>query len=171
MKINFDEYKIVLSIIETEAGLEYLAEYREFDFCCGGGRTADEAIKEARENLEIYIAEMQDLGKDIPEPIRELNYSGKLTFRLSKSMHKKATECAEREGVSLNAFIAEAVSEKVGNTSLNYVLSKLDVAVERFTAAIYLTKAVVDTAVTFNRSTAQTINQFGFGSIPQFKLN
>jgi predicted HicB family RNase H-like nuclease len=36
-----------------------------------------------------------------------------LSLRLPESLHEKARELAEREGISLNQFIALAVAEKM----------------------------------------------------------
>jgi hypothetical protein len=36
-----------------------------------------------------------------------------LSMRLPESIHKKAKELAEREGISLNQFMATAVAEKL----------------------------------------------------------
>lgn len=162
MTKNYELYKILLSTVETDGGLEYYAEFREFGFCSGCGTTADEAIKDARDNLAIYIEELEDAGKDVPAPIVELEYSGRYPLRLSKSMHKKAAECAEREGVSLNSFIAEAVCEKVGNSSVNRVLDKLEITVEKFANVVGFAKPVLDTAIYFTQINSQTVNKFGY---------
>lgn len=67
---NLDEYKILLSTFETENGIQYAAEFREFEFCSGGGDTPEEAIREARENLAIYIEELKEDGKPVPPPVK-----------------------------------------------------------------------------------------------------
>ena len=166
MNKNYELYKVLLSTVETDDGVEYFAEFREFEFCSGCGLTADEAIKDARENLAIYIAELEEAGKDIPTPIVELEYSGRYPLRLSKSMHKKAAECAEREGVSLNSFISEAVCEKVGNSSINRVLDKLEVTVEKFANVVGFAKPVLDTAIYFTQINYQTVDKSGYRKSP-----
>lgn len=171
MNRNYEKYKILLSMVETDEGNEYFAEFREFDFCSGCGASAEEAIKDARENLAIYIAELEEAGKDIPLPIEELEYSGRYPLRLSKSMHKKAAECAAREGVSLNSFISEAVCEKVGNSSVNRVLTQLELTIDRFAYVVGFAKPVLDTAVYFTQINSQTVNSLGYRKLPQFSLN
>ncbi len=153
-KYNLDDYKFLISKIETESGFEYLAEFREFDFCCGGGETVEKAILEAKTNLEIYINEMERLGESVPAPLQEYDFSGKFTLRLSKDLHKKASERADYEGVSLNTFIVEAVGEKVGCTSMNEVLDKFERVISKFTIAIINTSAAVEAVNRFNNMTA-----------------
>ena len=43
-----------------------------------------------------------------------------LTVRLPNSVHQKVRELAEREDISVNQFIASAVSEKMSQFSLIY---------------------------------------------------
>lgn len=162
MDILKDDYKIILSLLETEEGIEYIAEYREFPLCGGSGKTPNEAVDDAKNNLIIYIEELQELGKEIPAPIQESDYSGRFTLRLSKSMHKKVAECAEREGVSLNAFITEAVSEKVGNSCVNQVLEKFDKTIDKFMDVVSFSKPILDTAIFFTTINKQPVNRFGY---------
>ncbi len=42
-----------------------------------------------------------------------LSYSGKFTVRLPKSLHQALVDRAEKEGVSLNLFVTNALSGKV----------------------------------------------------------
>lgn len=53
-----EQYIPVISTIETDDGLEYLAEFKEFLFCGGCGKTKEEAIEDAYKNLEIYLEEL-----------------------------------------------------------------------------------------------------------------
>lgn len=42
-----------------------------------------------------------------------LNYSGKFTVRLPKSLHQLLVDRAEKEGVSLNLYVTQALSRTV----------------------------------------------------------
>ncbi len=42
-----------------------------------------------------------------------MKYSGKFTVRLPRSLHQALVERADREGVSLNLFVTNALSSKV----------------------------------------------------------
>lgn len=59
-----EQYIPVISTIETDDGLEYLAEFKEFLFCGGSGKTKEEAIEDAYNNLAIYLEELEDDWKD-----------------------------------------------------------------------------------------------------------
>lgn len=53
-----EQYVPVVSAVETEEGIEYLAEFKEFLFCGGSGKTKEEAIEDAYKNLAIYLEEL-----------------------------------------------------------------------------------------------------------------
>ena len=53
-----ERYIPVISTIETEKGIEYIAEFEEFLFCGGSGKTKEEAIEDAYKNLTIYLEEL-----------------------------------------------------------------------------------------------------------------
>ena len=55
-----EQYVPVVSTVETEEGIEYLAEFKEFLFCGGSGKTKEEAIEDAYKNLEIYLEELEE---------------------------------------------------------------------------------------------------------------
>ncbi|UQV43463.1 type II toxin-antitoxin system HicB family antitoxin [Janthinobacterium lividum] len=44
-------------------------------------------------------------------------FSGRVTLRLTRSLHRKVSEIARKETVSLNQWILATVAEKVGNES------------------------------------------------------
>jgi antitoxin HicB len=56
-------------------------------------------------------------GIIIPEPTLPApddEPSGKFTVRVPRSLHRKLTEQAKREGVSLNQFVNVALAETIG---------------------------------------------------------
>lgn len=92
----------------------YTGKIEEFPGCILQGDTAEETNRRLEEVGALWIADAQDLGQDIPEP-RELNeYRGRFALRLPKSLHRRAAEMADVEGVSLNQFIVAALAEHLG---------------------------------------------------------
>ncbi len=91
---------------------EYVVRYIDFEHVIGSGSTLDEAIKEAKDNLDFYLDYCKDNNIRIPSPSRyeEYDYSGKVTLRMSKGLHMRADRKAKEEGVSLNAYLNEAVA-------------------------------------------------------------
>ena len=99
----------------------YAAEIVEFPGCIAIGSTAAEAL----ENLDSvgvdWIETALEQGQNIPEPIDAAGFSGKFVLRMAKSLHKKATLFAERDGVSLNQFIVTCVAERIGTRAHPFV--------------------------------------------------
>ncbi len=110
------EYEMNLFQVRTTEGYEWVAEFPDLKGCVGGGITKEEAMKEAEENKNIYLETLKDLGKKIPQPRtrKESKASGKLSLRLSKSLHKDLAEISNEEGISMNQYVIEAISEKIG---------------------------------------------------------
>lgn len=103
---------------DCSEGFVYAVKYFDFPNIVGFGETIEEAIKEADGNLCYYIQYCKEKGIEIPEPSvhEELEVSGKVTLRMSKTLHKHTIERATKEGVSLNSLLCEAIS--------NYIYSK-----------------------------------------------
>src|SRR6266702_3042219 len=92
----------------------FSAEIVEFPGCIAVGGTAAEALDNLEEVAADWIAATLAQGQDIPEPMDAAGFSGKLVVRMPKGLHKRATLCAERDGVSLNHFIVTCIAEQVG---------------------------------------------------------
>lgn len=92
----------------------FRAEIAEFPGCIALGSSPGEAYSELESVAEAWLASVIARGQPIPEPMEEAGYSGKLVLRLPKSLHRKATYAARRDGVSLNQFIINSLSEQVG---------------------------------------------------------
>src|SRR5712691_12036687 len=99
-------------IPEEEGG--YSAEILEFPGCFAEGETADEAMQTLDRAAEAWIQAALDQGQEIPSPFRNQGYGGKIALRLPKSLHRQATEFAERDGTSLNQFLVSAIAARVG---------------------------------------------------------
>jgi len=82
------------------------------------GPTIGDAIDELREVAEDFIRLAEEDDKLIPIPEKyeeEINYSGKFTLRMPKSLHKMVTEQAEKEECSINQLILTYISMGLGN--------------------------------------------------------
>lgn len=111
-----NDYRMEIYQLETTAGKEWAVEFPDLKGCCGGGSTIEEAIADAQENKEAYIADLKEEGKKLPIPTTkdDSKYSGKFTVRMSKSLHRKVAERADTEQISMNQFITEAIAAYLG---------------------------------------------------------
>jgi len=108
-------------VIPDEDGT-FAAEIVEFPGCIAVGATAAEALSNLDEVAVDWISATLSQGQDIPEPMESAGYSGRLVLRMPKSLHKRATLYAERDGVSLNQFIVTCIAEKVGERARPAIL-------------------------------------------------
>lgn len=107
-------------------GKQYVVKYIDFETVIGVGDTIEEAIEEAEGNLEAYIDACRMMGIEVPEPsIHDYElYSGKVTLRMSKSLHQKVNDRARREGVSINSLLNEAIAEYIERMNVVSVLAE-----------------------------------------------
>ena len=116
------KYKMITYQIETDSGLMWVAEYPSLPGVVGSSFDLIEAIKDLEVNALAQIGFMRDEGKEVPseDSVRvETEYSGKTVLRMPKSVHRKMSELAEIEGVSLNSLLNDAISQYIGKGSSN----------------------------------------------------
>lgn len=105
---------------DCDGNIYWTAFYPVVDGCVGGGNTPEEAIAEAKENLEFYLEYLEDLHKPAPKEYEETAYNGKIALRVAKSTHQKMVQVAEEEGISLNSLINAAVENYLGKKEYEY---------------------------------------------------
>lgn len=97
-------YNYIIKHISDESGSYYHSSVLEFEGCQSTGGTFDEALNNLEEAMAGWIETKLENGFSIPDPIEEDKFSGKYVVRLPKSLHKRLTIEAEKEGVSLNQY-------------------------------------------------------------------
>lgn len=91
----------------------YFAKVEELEGCMTQGETYEEAFKNIREAMELWLEDALEDGAEIPEPdIDEEEYSGKFVVRLPKTLHRKLARNAHKENVSLNQYVVFLLSER-----------------------------------------------------------
>lgn len=63
-----------------------------------------------RQVVSEVIADMEKSGEPVPEPFGERMYSGRFNLRIPSSLHRRLAMAAEREGVSLNSYVAQKLA-------------------------------------------------------------
>ena len=72
--------------------------------------SVDELRSAFHEAVEDYLETCAKVGKEPQKP-----YSGKMMFRVSPDVHRKAAIAAELSGKSLNQWAEEALDKAAGN--------------------------------------------------------
>ncbi len=93
----------------------YFGRIKELEGCMTEGDTLEEVLEllEDAKKAWLEIALEDSIEIPLPESMREeKEYSGKILLRLPKSLHKKLVEAAQKEGVSVNAYIVSLLSKR-----------------------------------------------------------
>ncbi|WP_276624092.1 type II toxin-antitoxin system HicB family antitoxin [Syntrophomonas wolfei] len=104
-------YKVVLVPCD-EGG--YVAEIPDLKGCITQAETKEEIVGMIDDAKRLWLLAALEDGKEIPEPGKEDDYSGKFNVRVPKTLHRTLVELASSEGVSLNQFITYTLSRAIG---------------------------------------------------------
>lgn len=98
-------YRIALTRDGMDEERPWRAAVEELAGCEARGATPADAAAKIPAALADWIANAHAAGREVPEPRGAREYSGKLLLRMSKTLHSELSQAAEREDVSLNAYI------------------------------------------------------------------
>ena len=110
-------YTITIKLVSLDEGEHFEAIVAELPDLVEYGETYDQAYSLAVESIQALREAASEQGREFPVPLPSqalTEYSGRITLRMSKSIHASVSKLADREGVSLNSWIVEAISERVG---------------------------------------------------------
>jgi antitoxin HicB len=114
-------YPITLRPLAKDEGGGWLAEFPDLPGCMADGATPEEAMREAADAARSWIRTAKAHGDPIPTPSRadRTSYSGRWLLRTPKTLHKRLSERAKAEGVSLNTLAVTLLAEGLGERTAN----------------------------------------------------
>ena len=98
-------YRIAVTRDEGDEESPWRAVVEELPGCEVRGSTPADAAARIPAALADWVTMAQADGREIPEPRDARNYSGRLLLRMSRSLHSELAQAADRDQVSLNAYI------------------------------------------------------------------
>jgi len=104
-------------VVPDDTG-RYAARILEFPGCFSEGGTPEEAYENLEKAAGNWLESAVSQGMTVPEPFATQGYSGTVSLRLPKSIHRRAAEYAHRDGVSLNQFLVAAIAARIGAEDL-----------------------------------------------------
>jgi antitoxin HicB len=113
-------YTIEVTRDEGEGYSGWFARLVELPGCMTQADTFEELGEMIQDAMRAWIVTALENGQTIPEPRPVEEYSGKFVVRLPKSLHRQLVEAAERDGVSLNAYINVVLARSVGQENSIY---------------------------------------------------
>jgi antitoxin HicB len=107
------DYAIIVEPLNEADGGGWLASVPALPGCIGDGETPEAAMADAQAAMAEWKAAAKALGRDVPGPTA----TGQWRQRVPKSLHEKLKIVAAREGVSLNAYVANVLAEQAGRAA------------------------------------------------------
>ena len=105
--IDPEKYTFVIRKTSEDEEEPFVARVIEFPYLVACGKTPEEAYEIAVETIRSFVEEKIDL----PNPIPNINeFSGRVSLRIPKSLHRKLANHAEVEGVSINQYLGNILS-------------------------------------------------------------
>lgn len=95
----------------------YIASVAELKGCMSQGDTIMEATEMIQDALKSYIACSLQYGDEIPEPLKPIDFKGKIPYRTTPEKHCRIARRAKAMGISINALIDEAVEKNLQETA------------------------------------------------------
>lgn len=95
-------YTRLIQEMNDESGHYFYGRILELDGCQSTGETIQELYESLKEAMAGYLEVKIEHNLPIPIPESIENYSGKFVVRIPKSLHKRLSIEAEKEGVCLN---------------------------------------------------------------------
>lgn len=101
-------YRVVLSF---DSGRKvFIARAPELDPCSAEGPTRKEAIDHLEEEIDAQLANMLAHGSTPPRSVDEEEFTGEITLKISKSLHKELAYTARHEGIETQQLVSELVA-------------------------------------------------------------
>lgn len=118
--MNAHSYNITIRQIEVDGRELFEARVRELPDVVDFGDTWEEAYELAVDTIQTTAEIMAERGRRMPEPgAVEDDYSGRVTLRIPKSLHRRLAEQAEHESISLNQYLVSLLAFHAGTTFAN----------------------------------------------------
>jgi predicted RNase H-like HicB family nuclease len=93
---------------------EWVATIDALPGCNARGSSPDEALERVATAVAEWVENAEREGKEVPEPKSAQSHSGRLLLRMPQTLHAELARAAERERISLNQFITDALSGSLG---------------------------------------------------------
>ena len=124
--IDPEHYNINLRRVTVDGDVLYEARVKEFPDATEYAESAQEAYELALDTIEASLEILNEQGRPFPEPASIVeDYSGRVTLRVPKSLHRRLALAAEGEAISLNQYLVSLLAFHAG-TSFSEPVEKAD---------------------------------------------
>ena len=134
-------YPILINKIYEDGEWLFTASIKELPGLIVYGETLEEVYEEVELAKADWIEANLEWGREIKEPLGNSleEYSGKITLRIAKTLHRNLKERSEIEGISLNQTIVQLINDgiyKQSQNSFEQLASKFEIMTKQFSRTI-----------------------------------
>ena len=102
MKIKSENDRYTYRVTWSEEDGEHIGLCAEFPSLSWLAKTPEGALRGVRRLLSQVIADMEDNGEQVPDPLACRKFSGRFLIRVPPDVHRELAVEAAEAGVSLN---------------------------------------------------------------------
>lgn len=88
----------------------FLARAPELEHCSAEGATRAEAVARLEEEIDAQLANMLSHGSTPPRAVDEESFSGEITAKVSKLLHRDLAYQARSEGIEIDHLVGELLA-------------------------------------------------------------
>lgn len=119
-------YTITIKKVDADGEILYLATVKELPDVGPYAADPHEAYELALDIIKTLNEMAAEEGRHFCAPMEtETEFSGRFTLRLPKTLHRKAAQFSDTEGVSLNQFFVSVIAEAVGERKATKTIRSL----------------------------------------------
>ena len=121
MEKNLDYYAALPYDIVVTSSPEggYVATIPDLPGCITQGETRLEVLEMIEDAQRCWLAAELEDDEEIPEPPDPYKFDGQLRLRIPRSLHRKLSKCAAREGVNINQLAIYLMANGIGEQEKN----------------------------------------------------
>ena len=109
--INPDDYTITVKRVSLDGEFVYRATVRELPHLAEYADSQGDAYALVRDAIQTLYEAAKHEGREFPIPSQdEVEFSGRVTLRMPKGLHRQLSEQADAEGVSFNHFLVTVLA-------------------------------------------------------------
>lgn len=97
----------------------YVARAPELEECSAEAETAEAALTAVFEEMDAQVINIREAGGQVPAPLVEADFSGEVTLKISKTMHRELAWLARLEELP-----EEQIASELFQAALSYRLSQ-----------------------------------------------
>ena len=97
-------------VLWSEEDQEFVGLCTEFHSLSFFAETQQDALSGVTSLIDEVVKDMLESGEEIPVPIADRKFSGKVSLRLGVDIHRRAVMAAADAKQGLNAFVADKLA-------------------------------------------------------------